>query len=171
MVTQGAFGCPGNSGADPHFETNNGKRSIVHQDCMLKLVGLYARLPDERHQVLLLTTCSFKAHQATAVGCDICPKALVVRAVEADGVYTYIHTHIHPYMYIYICLHLHTYIYIYIYIYTAASQKHWACNRPGRPVCDTACNRMGGGLATNSPCDKPIEDYSTLYAEACDKGL
>ena len=43
-----------------------------------------------------------------------------------------------------------------------APQKHRACNRPGRPFCDKACNRIGG-LATNPPCGKPIEDYSTLH--------
>ena len=44
----------------------------------------------------------------------------------------------------------------------AASQEHGACNRPGRPFCDKACNRVVG-LVTNPPCDKPIEDYSTLH--------
>ena len=44
----------------------------------------------------------------------------------------------------------------------AAPQKHQACNRPGRPFGDKACNSMRG-LATNPPCDKPIEDYSTLH--------
>ena len=43
----------------------------------------------------------------------------------------------------------------------AAAQKHRVCNRPVRPFCDKACNRIGG-LATNPPCDKPIEDCSTL---------
>ena len=47
-------------------------------------------------------------------------------------------------------------------VYMAAPQKHRACNRPGRPFCDKACNRIGG-LATNPPCEKPIEDYSTLH--------
>ena len=41
-----------------------------------------------------------------------------------------------------------------------ALQKH--LNRPGRPFCGKACKRMGGCLATNPPCDKPIENYSTL---------
>ena len=31
----------------------------------------------------------------------------------------------------------------------AASPKHRACNRPGRPFCDKACNRIGGS------CCKP----------------
>ena len=53
-------------------------------------------------------------------------------------------------------------MYIYTYVYMAAPQKHRACNRPGRPFCDKACNRIGG-LATNPPCDKPVEDYSTLH--------
>ena len=44
----------------------------------------------------------------------------------------------------------------------AAPQKHPACNRPGRPFCDKACSRIGF-FATNPPCDKPIEDYSTLH--------
>ena len=44
----------------------------------------------------------------------------------------------------------------------AAARKHRACNRPGRPFCDKACNRIGG-IATNPPCDKPIEDCSTLH--------
>ena len=33
--------------------------------------------------------------------------------------------------------------------YMAAAQKHRACNRPGRPFCDKACNRIAGS------CDKP----------------
>ena len=41
-------------------------------------------------------------------------------------------------------------------------KKHRACNRPGRPFCDKACNKTGG-LAPNPPCDKPIEDCSTLH--------
>ena len=44
----------------------------------------------------------------------------------------------------------------------AAPQKHRACNRPGRPFCDKACNKTGD-LATNPPCDKPIDDCSTLH--------
>ena len=43
-----------------------------------------------------------------------------------------------------------------------APPKHRACNRPGRPFCDKACSRIRG-IATNPPCDKPIEDYSTLH--------
>ena len=58
-----------------------------------------------------------------------------------------------------VCLHMYI---IYMYIYMAAPQKHRACNRPGRPFCDKACDKIGG-LATNPPCDKPAEDYSTLH--------
>ena len=47
-------------------------------------------------------------------------------------------------------------------LYKAAAQKHRACNRPGRPCCDKPCNRIAR-LATNLPCDKPIEDCSTLH--------
>ena len=62
-----------------------------------------------------------------------------------------------------VCLCVYIYIYIYIFtVYIAAAQKHRACNRPGRPFCDKACNRIGG-LATNPPCDKPIEDCNTLH--------
>ena len=43
--------------------------------------------------------------------------------------------------------------------YMAAAQ---ACNRPGRPFCVKACS-TSGGLATNPPCDKPIEDCSTPH--------
>ena len=48
-----------------------------------------------------------------------------------------------------------TYIYIYVYIWShisnmAAPQKHRACNRPGRPFCDKACNRIGGSCDTPS---------------------
>ena len=46
-------------------------------------------------------------------------------------------------------------------LFMAAAQKHRACNRPGRPFCDKACNKTGS-LATNPPCDKPVEDCSTL---------
>ena len=44
----------------------------------------------------------------------------------------------------------------------AAPQKHRACNRPGRPFCERLVTELGG-LATNPPCHKPIEDYSTLH--------
>ena len=44
----------------------------------------------------------------------------------------------------------------------AAAQKHRACKRPGRPFCDKSCNKTWG-LATNLPCDKPVEDCSTLH--------
>ena len=37
-----------------------------------------------------------------------------------------------------------------IYIYMSAAQKHRACNRPGRPFCDKACNRLGGSCAKPS---------------------
>ena len=49
--------------------------------------------------------------------------------------------------------------------HVAAPQTHRACNNPGRPFCDKACNRIGG-LATNPPLDKPIgpiQGYSTLH--------
>ena len=49
-----------------------------------------------------------------------------------------------------------------------SGQKHPACNRPGRPFCDKACNRIGG-LATNPPCDKPVEDCSTA-TRVCNRG-
>ena len=48
-----------------------------------------------------------------------------------------------------------------MYVFGSAS-KHRACNRPGRPFCDKACNRIGRS-ATKSLRDKPIEDYSTLH--------
>ena len=48
------------------------------------------------------------------------------------------------------------------YVYMAAPQKHRAYARPGRPFA-TKLVTESGGLATNPPCDKPIEDYSTLH--------
>ena len=48
-------------------------------------------------------------------------------------------------------------------LYLAAPQKHGACNRPGRPFFATRLVTESGGLATNPPCDKPVEDYSTLH--------
>ena len=58
--------------------------------------------------------------------------------------------------------YLFTYAHMYIDTYMAACQKHRMCNRPGRPFCDKACNRIGG-TCDKPPCDKPIEDYSTLH--------
>ena len=49
----------------------------------------------------------------------------------------------------------------YAYVRMAAAQKH-RVNRPGRPLCDKACNRTRG-LATSPPCNKPVEDCSTLH--------
>ena len=61
----------------------------------------------------------------------------------------------------YTCLYGCRYEQVYLSI-MAATQKHRACNRPGRPFCDKARNRIEG-LATNPPCDKPSEDCSTLH--------
>ena len=61
-----------------------------------------------------------------------------------------------------ICYFIRVNMYTHTVIHMAAAQKHRACNGPARPFCDKACNRMGG-LATNPPCDKPIEDCSTLH--------
>ena len=44
----------------------------------------------------------------------------------------------------------------------AAPQKHRACNRPGLLFNDMVCNKIRGP-ATNSPCDKLVNDYSTLH--------
>ena len=64
-------------------------------------------------------------------------------------------------------------VYVYIYMtYMAAAQKHQACNRPGRPLCDNACNKIGGS------CDKPsrrqaFRRLSTLHTPAtrvCNRG-
>ena len=40
-----------------------------------------------------------------------------------------------------------------------------SASKTSRPFCDKACNRIRG-LATNPPCIKPIEDYSTLHITA-----
>ena len=41
-------------------------------------------------------------------------------------------------------------------------QKHRACNRPGCPFCDKACNRIRGSCDKPS-CHKAVEDYSNLH--------
>ena len=52
----------------------------------------------------------------------------------------YVRGYVHAYGFSFsICL------WMYISLYMAAPQKHWDCNRPGRPFCD-----RGGGS-----CDKP----------------
>ena len=72
---------------------------------------------------------------------------------------------------------LHSYIYtfyIYIYVDMAAPQKHRACKRPGRTFCDKTCNRIGVSCDNPPPCDKPVEDYSTLNrppaTRVCNRG-
>ena len=75
--------------------------------------------------------------------------------------------YIHFSMYMY---NVHVYVDVYMYaacicIHMAAPQKHRACNRPGRPFWDKACKRIRG-LATNPPCNKPIDDHSTLHRGA-----
>ena len=92
-------------------------------------------------------------------------------------IYIYIHTNVQICIYIRICIYIYLYIHIYICIYThvymAAPQKHRACNGPGRPFGDKACNRMGGS------CDKPSLrqayyrlQYSTqrLATRVCNRG-
>ena len=67
------------------------------------------------------------------------------------------------------CMNLHTYvlvhiyiIYIRIYIYMAANQKHWPCNRLGRPFRDKGLQQTG--VFPDKPLrQKPLEDYSTLH--------
>ena len=48
-----------------------------------------------------------------------------------------------------------------VLLYGSAS-KHRTCNGPGRPFA-TRLATESGALATNPPCDQPIEDYSTLH--------
>ena len=59
--------------------------------------------------------------------------------------------------------HICIYIYIHIYICIAAAQRHWVCNRPGRPFCDKTCSRLGVRLVTNPRREKLIEDCSALH--------
>ena len=59
-----------------------------------------------------------------------------------------------------VCVTKYTDISIYIYIWQRL--KNRACNRPGG-LFATRLVAESGGLATNPPCDKPIEDYSSLH--------
>ena len=51
---------------------------------------------------------------------------------------------------------------MHIYI-LAAPQKHRACNTGPGGIFATRLVTESVGLPTNSPCDKPIEYYSTLH--------
>ena len=54
------------------------------------------------------------------------------------------------------------YICIFTCIYMAANQKHWPCNRLGRPFRDKGLYQTG--VFCDKPLrDKPLEDYSTLH--------
>ena len=61
----------------------------------------------------------------------------------------------------YPCSHIRIFIYSCKYEYSMyiwqRPKKRRACNRSRRPFCRI------GGLATNTPCHKPIEDCSTLH--------
>ena len=49
-----------------------------------------------------------------------------------------------------------------MYMYMAANQKHWPCNRLGRPFRDTGLQQTG--VFCDKPFrDKPLEDYSILH--------
>ena len=83
-------------------------------------------------------------------------------------IYIYVYMLFSMYMCVYITVFMSAYIHICIHmrfnidVHIPTPQKDQAFNRPGRPFCDKACTRIGG-LATNPPCDKPIEVYSTLH--------
>ena len=60
----------------------------------------------------------------------------------------------------------------YIYMYICQRLKNIGLVTGPGGLFATRLVTESGGLATNPPCDKPVEDYSTLpYTEARDKGL
>ena len=57
---------------------------------------------------------------------------------------------------------MYTYMYIGLDTHMAANQKHWPCNRLGRPFRDKGLQQTG--VFCDKPLrDKPLEDYSTLH--------
>ena len=53
----------------------------------------------------------------------------------------------------------------------AAPQKHRACNRPGRPLCDKACNRIRAGVLQQTLPATSLLNTTVLYTEVRDQGL
>ena len=85
---------------------------------------------------------------------------------------TYACLHARMHVCIYVCMHVGVHVCMHVcmpagmhacmYVYMAANQKHWPCNRLGRPFRDKGL--LQTGVFCNKPLrDKPLEDYSTLH--------
>ena len=77
------------------------------------------------------------------------------------GCYTYIYVYI-VYTHAKFCLYMNRCIYIYVYMSIWQGIKNIGLVKGPGGLCATRLATEWGGLATNPPCDKPIEDYSTL---------